>query len=118
MHGITTDFRMTPPYLLLTGLGYSLPDGRTLFSNLHLSLDALRTGLIGRNGVGKSILARIMAGELSPSYGQCLRMGSVYYLPQHIPLTATTSVAALLGIESLLTALAHIEAGSSDSHHF
>ena len=109
---------MTPPYLLLTGLGYSLPDGRTLFSDLHLSLDAQHTGLIGKNGVGKSILARIMAGELAPSHGQCLRTGSVYYLPQHIPLTATTSVAELLGIAHLLTALEHIEAGSSDSHHF
>lgn len=109
---------MTPPYLVLTGLGYNLPDGRTLFSDLHLSLDALRTGLIGRNGVGKSVLARIMAGELSASHGQCQRMGSVRYLPQHIPLSSTTTVASLLGIAHVLTALEHIEAGSSDSHHF
>ncbi|TGV05304.1 ATP-binding cassette domain-containing protein, partial [Alcaligenaceae bacterium 429] len=109
---------MTPPYLLLDNVGYTLPDGRILFSDLNLSLDSARTGLVGRNGVGKSMLARIMAGELIPSHGRCQRLGSVRYLPQHIPINDSTTIASLLGIEDALTALQHIEAGSTDSLHF
>lgn len=109
---------MTPPYLLLDNVGYTLPDGRILFSDLSLSLDSARTGLVGRNGVGKSMLARIMAGELIPSHGRCQRLGSVRYLPQHIPINDSTTIASLLGIEDALTALQHIEAGSTDSLHF
>ena len=68
---------MTNPCLTLEGVSCVLPDGRTLFSDLHDTFDQRRTGLVGRNGVGKSMLARILAGQAQPSSGRCLRSGSV-----------------------------------------
>ncbi len=71
------------PYLLGEGLSYALPPDRILFDSLQLSLAAGdRVGLVGANGVGKSTLLRILAGQLKPTAGMVHRMNSLYYLPQ------------------------------------
>ncbi|HWB07477.1 MAG TPA: ABC-F family ATP-binding cassette domain-containing protein [Verrucomicrobiales bacterium] len=45
-------------------------DGRTLFSGLDLGFTAgTCTGIVGRNGVGKSTLLRILMGEQAPDAG-------------------------------------------------
>ncbi|MGH8095389.1 MAG: ABC-F family ATP-binding cassette domain-containing protein [Chthoniobacterales bacterium] len=44
--------------------------GRRLIENLSLNLDAgERLGIVGRNGLGKSTLLRIMLGEIEPTRG-------------------------------------------------
>ncbi len=109
---------MTTPLLALERVAFALPDGRPLFTDLDLQLDARRTGLVGRNGVGKSVLARILAGELAPTGGQCLRAGSVHYLPQQIVPPRGATVATVAGVQPALDALARIEAGSVDVADF
>ncbi|MCK4777728.1 MAG: ABC-F family ATP-binding cassette domain-containing protein, partial [Actinomycetia bacterium] len=43
----------------------------TLFEDISLSLDSSeRTGLIGRNGYGKTTLFRIIAGDEEPDSGE------------------------------------------------
>ncbi len=45
--------------------------GRTLIANLSLNLAAgERLGIVGRNGLGKSTLLRVMLGELQPTRGE------------------------------------------------
>ncbi len=45
--------------------------GRELFQNVNLDLAAgERLGVVGRNGLGKSTLLKIMIGELEPSAGE------------------------------------------------
>src|SRR5690242_19312262 len=59
-----------------------------LFENITLSIEAgERVGLLGRNGVGKSTLLRLMAGELPPENGTItLAPGAkAAYLSQHVP---------------------------------
>ena len=109
---------MTHPLLALQRASYVLPDGRTLFSDLDFVLDARRTGLVGRNGVGKSVLARLLAGQLAPSAGHCRRHGRIHYLPQQIVRAADDTVASLAGVRPALDALARIEAGSADPADF
>jgi len=54
----------------LAGAGVSM-DGRWLFRNLNLSLRPGQcTGVVGRNGVGKTTLLRICLGELAPTEGE------------------------------------------------
>ncbi|SON97729.1 hypothetical protein XFF6990_60154 [Xanthomonas citri pv. fuscans] len=60
---------MTCPSLTLESVAYVLPDGSPLFSDLNIHIDQRATGLVGRNGVGKSVLARLLAGELLPVPG-------------------------------------------------
>ena len=110
---------MTKPRLTLHGVSYTLPQGRQLFSSLSASFGAQRTGLVGRNGVGKSVLARILAGALAPTSGSMTRNGTVHYLAQN-PLQACPlqSIAALARIAPALCALQRIEQGSVDPQDY
>lgn len=104
---------MTSPYLTLESVSYVLPDGRPLFSDLNETFDARPTGLVGRNGAGKTVLAHLLAGTLRPRSGRCLRSGTVHYLAQQVAPPAHATVATLAGMQTTLAALARIEAGSS-----
>lgn len=107
-----------PVSLTLQGVCFQLPDGRALFSELDERFDSRRTGLVGRNGVGKSVLARIMAGELSPTAGRCLRSGPVHYLAQQTTPPPDQTVAGLAGTQPIIEALRRIEAGGARQEDF
>uniref|UniRef100_UPI000A7F9E97 ATP-binding cassette domain-containing protein n=1 Tax=Xanthomonas citri TaxID=346 RepID=UPI000A7F9E97 len=104
---------MPCPSLTLERVAYVLPDGSPLFSDLNIHIDQRATGLVGRNGVGKSVLARLLAGELLPSAGRCVRSGSVHYLPQRVSVATGQRIADLAGVAPLLDALDRIAAGST-----
>ena len=108
---------MTSHSLTLDRVSYRLADGRPLFSDLSFSFDPVATGLVGANGVGKSVLARLLAGRLSPDAGQVHGSGRVFLLPTpgHPP---TGTVGELVGVGAQLAALARIEAGSIDDADF
>lgn len=99
---------MTNIHLVLHDVSYALPDGRVLFSGLNEQFDTLPTGLVGRNGVGKTLLARILAGLLPPTSGHCRHSGSVHYLAQQVvhPDKIATPSGSLSGGERLKAALA------------
>lgn len=63
-------------------LSYELPQGDLLFHSINFTLSNLRYGLVGPNGVGKSTLAKILAGVLQPSAGTLEVSRSVLYLAQ------------------------------------
>lgn len=44
--------------------------GRTIFDGLDLEIGDARTGLVGRNGSGKSMLARLTCGLIEPDAGE------------------------------------------------
>ncbi len=69
--------------LLAENLAYDLSVDRTLFQGVHVNIEAGdRIALVGRNGVGKSTLLKILAGQIDPSAGSIWRNGVVFYLPQ------------------------------------
>lgn len=109
---------MVTSFLTLEGVSFVLPNGEALFSDLNESFDQRRTGLVGRNGCGKTVLARILAGQLQPTRGRCVRSGTVHYLAQQVSPAADATVADLAGVRSVLDALKHIEAGASAQVYF
>lgn len=106
------------PAVVCERLSFAWPDGHPVFSELDLVLPPGRTGIIGDNGIGKSTLLRLIAGQLSPSSGSVRTEGSCRYLPQRITAHRESSVAELLGIAPVLGALARIESGSVDPDDF
>ena len=58
-----------PFTVVFHSLSYLLPDGRPLFENLDLAFGPGRTGLVGRNGTGKSTLFNVITGELAAEGG-------------------------------------------------
>ncbi len=109
---------MTDTRIVLKDLSSVLPDGRQLFSNLNEQFDSRPTGLVGRNGIGKTLLARILAGQLPPTSGQCLHAGSVHYLSQQPLPQDDSTLADLAGVKQTLDALQRIQAGSAAPKDF
>jgi ATPase subunit of ABC transporter with duplicated ATPase domains len=69
--------------LLAENLSYELSSTRTLFQGVQACLtEGSRIALVGRNGVGKSTLLKILAGQLNPKTGSVVHHGLTYYLPQ------------------------------------
>lgn len=103
-----------PSSISLSDLSWSTPDGRTLFSSLTLQFGPVRTGLIGRNGVGKSTLLRIIAGEWSPQSGRVSVTGRLAMLDQTAQPAAEATIASLFGVADALARLRRAEAGFAD----
>ncbi|MDR0780223.1 MAG: ATP-binding cassette domain-containing protein, partial [Pseudomonadales bacterium] len=109
---------MTNISLTLHHIAFHLPDGSALFHDLDAQFDARPTGLVGRNGIGKTVLAKILAGLVEPSVGSCVRSGRVRYLAQQIANADYRSVADVAGVQDVLDALARIAAGSTAQQDF
>ena len=74
-------------HIAVSGLAYAHPGGELLFSDVSFRLSPGRhAGLIGANGVGKSTLLRILAGELNADDGDAATGGLVGYMPQDVGL--------------------------------
>lgn len=97
----------------LNAVAVRTPDGKTLFDNLSLSLGHQRTAVVGRNGVGKTSLFRLIAGEMTPVSGTITRHGRVGVLHQvYVPAVEET-VAATLGVSQALGIITRILAGEA-----
>jgi ATPase subunit of ABC transporter with duplicated ATPase domains len=99
------------PFVTLESVSAATPDGRALFDNLSLSFGPERTGLVGRNGVGKSTLLRIIAGEQAPSAGSVARTGQISVLRQALQPPPGALLSDLLGVRVGLERLGRIERG-------
>ena len=102
-----------PAHITLSNLSFAAPDGRSLFSQLDLSFAAERIGLVGRNGVGKSTLLRLLAGTLSPQAGRIAVSGRLAMLRQALQPGPDETVADLFGVREALAVLARAEAGTA-----
>ncbi|WP_062268485.1 ABC-F family ATP-binding cassette domain-containing protein [Endozoicomonas arenosclerae] len=108
------------PLLQASCLTYQFENGETLFSDLSFTLSARLTGLVGRNGVGKSALASILSGQKAPSLGSVVINGSSEYLGQ-LPsqlINSEQTLAEFLEIEPVLNALRNIELGHCNQQWF
>ncbi|MGI9281001.1 MAG: ABC-F family ATP-binding cassette domain-containing protein [Endozoicomonas sp.] len=108
------------PILQVDHLTFQFDNGETLFKDIALSLTARLTGLVGRNGAGKSVLASVLAGTRKATRGGVRLNGQCEFLSQ-LPSELTQSrqsIARFLEIEEQLLALKKVEQGSSDPQWF
>jgi ATPase subunit of ABC transporter with duplicated ATPase domains len=72
-------------HVAVSGLAYAHPGGELLFSEVSFRVaPGVHVGLVGANGVGKSTLLRVLAGELEPDDGEAIAGGRVSYMPQDV----------------------------------
>ena len=101
-----------PASVALQQITYRPPDGRSLFDNLDLSFGPVRTGLVGRNGVGKSTLLALIAGAREPAGGFVHVEGTMGMLRQSVQVNDAATVADSIGIAEALARLDRLEAGT------
>lgn len=102
-----------PASIILSNLSLSTPDGRPLLSDLNLTFGAERTGLVGRNGVGKTTLLAAMAGAVGPRSGRIVVNGTIGLLRQGMHHAAGTTVADLFGARHMLELSRRAERGDA-----
>ncbi|HLY50897.1 MAG TPA: ATP-binding cassette domain-containing protein [Solirubrobacteraceae bacterium] len=72
-------------HISVAHLAYAHPGGELLFSDVSFQVSpGQHVGLVGFNGVGKTTLLRILAGELSPDEGEVSVGGIKAYMPQDV----------------------------------
>jgi len=85
-------------YVELAEVAYSLPGGWTLFEGVSFRVpDGEHAALVGANGIGKTTLLRLLAGELVPTGGSVRIDGRLGLMQQFIGSEAApTTVRAFL----------------------
>lgn len=99
--------------ILLSDLTWSTPDGRILFSDLNVTFGTVKTGLVGRNGVGKTTLLKLITGELAPRSGQIAVSGRLGILRQTLQPHPGETIADLFGVVDALAILRRAELGEA-----
>lgn len=96
-------------------LGWSKPDGDPVFAGLDLSFAAERIGLVGRNGVGKTTLLKIVAGRLQPVSGTVTVRGRAALVEQVVQIGAHKTIADLFDAADAITVLRRADAGEASA---
>lgn len=109
---------MTQPHILIHHISFYLPTGTAIFKDLTFAFSQNKTGLVGRNGIGKSTLLKLILSELSPTTGSIQVDGQLAFVPQNTLLPEILTVAAFLECEAKINALHRITAGSVDEKDF
>jgi len=96
-----------------SGLSWATPDGRSVLKGLDLQLGRERVGLVGRNGVGKTTLLRLLAGMGGGGSGSVTIDGRVSLMRQDLQVDAEATIADLFGVRDALAVLRRAEDGAA-----
>src|SRR4051812_36945935 len=74
-------------HVACSNLAYAHPGGELLFSDVGFTISPGRkVGVVGANGVGKSTLFRVLAGDLQPEEGETAVGGRLAYMAPDVGL--------------------------------
>ncbi|THV41685.1 ATP-binding cassette domain-containing protein [Glycomyces buryatensis] len=72
-------------HIEVSGLAFTLPDGRPLFSDVGFRVgEGAKVALVGPNGAGKTTLLKLVAGDLDAAAGSIRRVGAIGVMRQFI----------------------------------
>lgn len=86
----------------LRDISFETKPGVFLFKNLTTTFNREKSGLVGKNGVGKTTLIKLINDEIKPSSGIAEKRAQIAYLPQDYQINLALSV-----IQALRTEIEH-----------
>lgn len=102
-----------PSSITLHDVTWLTPEGRAVFSDLNLAFGPERAGLVGRNGVGKTTLLKLISGELKPFSGKVSVNGSIGVLRQMLQVDPNETIVDLFGVREAFELLRRAERGEA-----
>jgi ATPase subunit of ABC transporter with duplicated ATPase domains len=106
-----------PTAITVSGLERRLGDDTEIFSGLTATIPAELVGLVGDNGIGKSTLAKIIAGLVPASAGTVTGTAGPVYIDQLLP-HSNQRVDSALGIAGTRAALHRALNGEGEETDF
>ncbi len=100
--------------IVLKDVSFEIRNGVFVFKNLSISFGQEKTGLVGKNGVGKTTLLNLITNKLKPISGKIINKSVIGYLPQDYQFNLNKSIAETLGIAEKLKTIDKINKGSTD----
>ncbi|MFS4474485.1 ABC-F family ATP-binding cassette domain-containing protein [Chryseobacterium sp. T20] len=105
--------------ILLQNISFGFPGGNLLFNHINLTIQShTKSALVGSNGMGKSTLLKIIAGEIQPLEGDINIQSTIFYVPQIFGNCNDLTIAECLKIDQKLHALQQITNGEVDEMYF
>lgn len=108
------------PLLQANQISYQFDNGDVLFNDISCTLTQRRVGLVGRNGVGKSLLAALLTKQRAPTHGwvELSTNIAVYTQQPSELLSSEMTIAQFMKIDHVLEAIQRIESGECDEKWF
>ena len=104
-----------PASVCLSNLSWYTTDSNPLFTDFNFTFGPERTGIVGRNGTGKSTLLRLIAGDLRPASGEVQVSGTFAMMRQDAMERRSDTIADLFGVRRALDLLDRAEAGLANT---
>ncbi|MGF1723946.1 ABC-F family ATP-binding cassette domain-containing protein [Photobacterium nomapromontoriensis] len=103
-----------------SNISLQFENGDKLFSGISCQLHARRVGLVGRNGVGKTLFAAVLAKQIEPSLGT-VKLQARTQVYSQLPISNqfnSVTIAEFLGVNAVLEALEKVAAGHCEPYWF
>jgi ATPase subunit of ABC transporter with duplicated ATPase domains len=97
-----------------SALHWATPEGRSVLRGIDLDVSRERIGLVGRNGVGKTTLLRILAGAVRPTSGKVTIAGRTSFMRQELGFWPAATIADTFGVADALAVLRRAEEGTAE----
>lgn len=105
-------------FISLQQASFILENGEPLFSNINFKTEYRVCAVVGHNGVGKSVLGKLLASQLPLDHGTLHQHGKIAYVPQQWHGNESTTGYDVLGLSDPLAAIERITAGHANELDF
>lgn len=106
--------------LIVDNLSYKINHVDVLFENISFSVkENEKIAVVGKNGIGKSVLLQLIVGELNSANGKVIKNNiNISYFPQKFNEMNFSTVADVFGFEKQIISLKKVDEGTAEAEDY